>query len=227
MQVKKYAYANLENRKGLYFAIGLLFVLSSIFCLFEFKFYTQQELHIEKLHLDLIEAEVIPISHHNIAPPPPPPAATTQFEIVSDHEEIVIELELEDMEIDDDAKVEVIIPFVEDVVEEEVIEEEIFTIVEQMPEYPGGMKALFQYLGESIEYPAMAKDAHIQGKVFITFVVSRNGEITEVEVLRGIGGGCDEEAIRVVKNMPKWNPGKQRGRAVKVQYNLPINFILK
>ncbi len=76
-------------------------------------------------------------------------------------------------------------------------------------------------------YPDMAKDAKIEGKVYLTFVVDRDGGITGVKVLRGIGGGCDEEAVRVVKNMPRWNPGKQRGKPVRVQYNLPINFILK
>jgi protein TonB len=227
MQIKKYAYVNLENRKGIYFALGLLIVLASIFCLFELKFYESADFETKTLHLDLIEAEVVPISQSTPPPPPPPPMATTQIQIVSDQEEIVIELEIEDMEIDVDSKIEVVVPIVEELPEEEVIEEEIFTIVEKMPEFPGGLEALFKYLSETMEYPDMAKDAQIQGKVYITFVVDKKGGIAGVKVLRGIGGGCDEEAVRVVENMPKWNPGKQRGKPVKVQYNLPINFILK
>jgi len=228
MQVKKYSSVNLENRKGVYFAIGLLFILASIFCLFEYKFYDTDEIVTKKLHLDLIEAEVVPISQLTPPPPPPPPMATTQIQIVSDHEEIVIELEIEDLEIDDDTKIEVVVPIaIDELPEEEVVEEEIFTIVEKMPEYPGGIEKLFTYLSENMDYPDMAKDAKIQGKVYITFVVDKDGSIAGVKVLRGIGGGCDEEAIRVVKSMPKWNPGKQRGRPVRVQYNLPINFVLK
>lgn len=228
MQIKKYSSVDLENRKGVYFAIGLLFILATIFCLFELKFYDLEESAVRTLHLDLIEAEVVPVSQQTPPPPPPPPMATTQIQIVSDHEEIVIELEIEDLEIDDDTKIDiVVIPIVEELPEEIIVEEEIFTIVEKMPEYPGGIEALFQYLRENMEYPDMAMDAQIVGKVYITFVVDRDGGITGVKVLRGIGGGCDEEAVRVVQNMPKWHPGKQRGKPVRVQYNLPINFILK
>jgi len=227
MQIKKYSYVNLENRKGVYFAIGLLFILASIFCLFEHKFYELDEIEVKKLHLDLIEAEVVPISKVVPPPPPPPPAATTQIQIVSNQEEIAIELEIEDLEIDVDAKIDVVIPVLEELPEEIVVEEEIFTIVEKMPEFPGGLEALFTYFSQNMEYPDMAKDAKIEGKVYLTFVVDRDGGITGVKVLRGIGGGCDEEAVRVVKNMPRWNPGKQRGKPVRVQYNLPINFILK
>ena len=111
---------------------------------------------------------------------------------------------------------------------EEVYEEpEIFTIVEEMPGFPGGDEKLFKYLGENIKYPAMAKDAGIKGVVYVTFVVKEDGSIDGVKVLRGIGGGCDEEAMRVVKSMPKWKPGKQRGKNVRVQYNLPIRFTLR
>jgi periplasmic protein TonB len=113
-------------------------------------------------------------------------------------------------------------------VKEEVVQEpQIFTIVEEMPGFPGGDEELFKYLGKSIKYPAMAKDANIQGTVYVTFVVKEDGSISNVQILRGIGGGCDEEAKRVVESMPKWKPGKQRGKAVRVQFNLPIKFILR
>lgn len=227
MQVKKNENANLEKRKGAYFAIGLLFVLAVIFCLFEFRFYEFESSEFKTLHLDLIEAEVIPISHQTPPPPPPPPQSITQIEIVSDNEVIEIQFEIEDLEIDDDSKIAEVREVLEELPEEMFEEEEIFTIVEKMPEFPGGVDALFSYLGSNIDYPAMARDARIQGKVYITFVVDSNGGITGVKVLRGIGGGCDEEAIRVVKGMPKWAPGRQRGKAVRVQYNLPINFILQ
>ncbi len=107
------------------------------------------------------------------------------------------------------------------------VEPQIFTIVEEMPSFPGGEAELFKYLGKTVKYPPMAQDAGITGVVYMTFVVDENGKVKDPKVLRGIGGGCDEEAIRVVKAMPAWEPGKQRGKPVRVQYNLPIRFTLR
>jgi protein TonB len=102
----------------------------------------------------------------------------------------------------------------------------IFSVVEQMPEYPGGEEALKEYLTKNLAYPEFAKENGIHGTVYISFVVEKDGSISDVKVLRGIGGGCDEEAIRIVKRMPKWIPAKQNVRTVRVQYNLPIKFNL-
>lgn len=103
---------------------------------------------------------------------------------------------------------------------------DVFMVVEQMPEFDGGMDALIKYLSENIKYPAEAMDKGIQGKVFVGFVIDKDGSIEDVKILKEVGGGCDEEAIRVVSNMPNWKPGTQRGEAVKVSYTLPINFVL-
>lgn len=103
---------------------------------------------------------------------------------------------------------------------------EILMVAESMPEFIGGEEALYKYLLENVNYPQSAKESGIQGRVFVTFVVELDGSVTDVRVLRGIGGGCDEEAVRVVKNMPKWIPGKQKGKSVRVQYNLPLKFTL-
>ena len=103
----------------------------------------------------------------------------------------------------------------------------IFTIVEQMPGFPGGDGELMKYLSKNIRYPGMARENGISGKVILTFVVNKEGKVTDVKVLRGIGGGCDEEAMRVVSSMPPWKPGKQNGLPVLVQYNLPVNFKLQ
>ena len=112
-------------------------------------------------------------------------------------------------------------------VEEAAAEPDFFTIVEDMPSFPGGEEQLFRYLGENIKYPAMAKDAGITGIVFVTFVVKEDGSVSGVKVLRGIGGGCNEEALRVVNGMPRWKPGKHNGRAVPVTFTLPIKFVLQ
>ena len=153
------------------------------------------------------------------------PARPTRMTVVEvedeDDEEEVEEVEMVDTEIKEDTKVEII-------KREEVVEEEqIFTIVEDMPSFPGGEAELFKYLGKSIKYPQMAQDASISGVVYVTFVVGKDGKISDAKVLRGIGGGCDEEALRVVRAMPTWKPGKQRGKPVTVQYNLPIRFTLR
>lgn len=101
-----------------------------------------------------------------------------------------------------------------------------FVITEEMPSFPGGQEAMMKYIGKNFKYPKEAVDSGIQGTVFVTFVVERDGSITGVKTLRGIGSGCDEEALRVVQSMPKWIAGKQRGKEVRVQYNLPIRFKL-
>ena len=107
------------------------------------------------------------------------------------------------------------------------VEDKVFIAVEQKPEFPGGEKALLQYLAEHIKYPSMAREAGITGKVFIQFVVGKDGSINDVKILRGIGGGCDEEAMRVVRELPRFKPGMQNGQPVKVQYNLPVQFQLE
>ena len=151
------------------------------------------------------------------------PKQTTQLEIVQD------DVEVEDIEINADVdQNEVIEEYVPvEVEEEEVQEQEIFQIVEEMPAYPGGDAKLMEYVAKNIKYPQIARETGIQGRVFVGFVVEPDGSVSNVKVLRGIGGGCDEEAMRVVKSMPKWKPGKQRGKAVRVSYMLPVNFKLQ
>jgi TonB family protein len=101
-----------------------------------------------------------------------------------------------------------------------------YSIVEEMPEFPGGPEALKNYLAEQLKYPEMAKESYHQGLVYLTFAVELDGNLSGIKVLRGIGAGCDEEAVRLVKGMPAWKPGKQNGKRVRVQYNLPIRFKL-
>jgi periplasmic protein TonB len=106
-------------------------------------------------------------------------------------------------------------------------EGKVFTVVEEMPSFPGGEEKLFEYLSKGIKYPAIARENNITGRVYVNFVVDKDGKIKDAKVLRGIGGGCDEEALRVVRSMPDWKPGRQNGRNVQVSYNLPVNFNLK
>lgn len=221
MELKKNPEADLEKKKGFFFQIGLVLVLALILISFEWKVYDVKVSELGKLKVEQEEEELIPITRQELTPPPPPPPKPTQIEIVKDEEVIK-----EEVVISTESTEETEVKIVEQV--EEVVEEpQIFTIVEEMPGFPGGEAELFKYLAGNIKYPAMAKDAGISGIVYVTFVVMETGKINDVKVLRGIGGGCDEEAIRVVKNMPSWKPGKQRGKPVRVQFNLPIRFTLK
>ena len=110
--------------------------------------------------------------------------------------------------------------------EKHTTDEEIFMKVEEMPEFPGGYEGLAKYLSDSITYPAIAKEYNIQGKVYVQFVVEKNGKVSNVKVVRGVDKNLDKEAVRVVKSFPDWKAGKQRGKAVRVYFTVPINFQL-
>lgn len=113
--------------------------------------------------------------------------------------------------------------------DQQIVEEKVepYLVVEQMPDFPGGESELYKYLQETIKYPPLAREAGIQGTVYVKFVVNKSGKISDVVILRGIGGGCDEEAVRVVQAMPDWKPGRQNGLPVPVYFTLPVKFILK
>lgn len=225
MEAKKSPKADLESKKIIFTQLGLIIALAAILLAFEWKSYDKTVEGFGERIVEDIPEEIIPITEQNKKPPPPPPPKkVVQIDIVDDEVEVEDDL-LIDVEADDQTEVEEYIPIE---VEEEIVEEApIFTVVESMPEFKGGMQLLYEYLGNNIKYPVMAKESGIQGKVYVTFVVERDGSITDVQVLRGIGGGCDEEAIRVVQSMPNWKPGKQRGKPVRVQYNLPVRFTLQ
>ena len=164
-------------------------------------------------------------------PPPPPPPPPPEIEIVEDQEIIEEEIEILDEIVEEETVVDIeeVIPDapIEDIEEEVFQEPEIFTVVEDMPSFPGGDVELYKYLGKNIKYPKIAKQNGLEGKVFVQFVVNEDGSISDVQVLRDVGGGTGAEASRVISNMPKWTPGKQRGQAVKVRYTVPVNFQLQ
>jgi len=225
MEIRKTSKADLENKKGYFIEIGLILALLVVFGAFSLKSYDKQTVNQLQVAMDDTPEEIIPITEQKVKPPPPPPPRqVTQIKIVDDDVDVEDDLDI-DVEADDATEFEEYVPPEED--EEEVEEQQIFQVVENMPEFPGGRAALMKYLATNIKYPPYAKEAGIQGRVFINFVVERDGSITAVKVLRGIGGGCDEEAIRVVKNMPKWSPGMQRGKPVRVSFNLPVKFSME
>lgn len=228
MELKKNPKADLEKRRGLYLEIGLVMILAAALIAFNVKSYDKDDAKgFEREVIEEVEEQIIQTDIQEPPPPPPPetPEVTTVIEVVSDDKEDVKVVNFS-TEVTDDTKNIAIVPVVIEE-EEEAVEEQIFTVVENEPEFPGGMEALYKYLAQNIKYPQLARDNGITGKVYVTFVVEKDGSIANPKVLRDIGGGCGAEAIRVVKAMPKWSPGKQRGKAVRVQFNLPVSFNLK
>ncbi len=225
MESKKSSKADLEGKKFIFTQLGLIIALAVILLAFEWKSYDHSVEGFGERIVEDIPEEIIPITEQKAKPPPPPPPKkVVVINVVQDDVEVEEDLII-DVEADDQTEMDEYIPIE---VDEEIVEEApIFTVVESMPEYIGGAQELYNYLGTNIKYPVMAKESGIQGKVYVTFVVERDGSITDVNIIRGIGGGCDEEAVRVVSSMPKWKPGKQRGKAVRVQYNLPVRFTLQ
>jgi|APHig6443718053_1056840.scaffolds.fasta_scaffold32436_2 periplasmic protein TonB len=228
MELKKSEKADLESRKGIFFQIGLIFAMAVILVAFEWKSYDALDISTmgDQRALNEVE-ELATITQQNTPPPPPPPPAPSMvLNIVENTAEIDDDISI-DAEADENTQVEEYKAPVMKQVDEEVVEEqEIFMVVENAPAFPGGDVARMKFLQDNIKYPQMARESGIQGTVYVTFVVERNGNVTDVKILRGIGGGCDEEAVRVVQNMPKWEPGKQRGKPVRVQFNMPIKFTL-
>lgn len=225
MEAKKTDKANLETKRTVFVQIGLIITLAALLVAFEWKTYDVRQLDLSARTAEKVEEDLIEITQQNKPPPPPAaPPTTTLINIVQDNVDVD-----DDFTIDAEATQLTEIPkYVPPAVveEEEVAEAEIFTVVESPPAFPGGDIARIKYLTDNIKYPQMARESSIQGTVYVTFVVERTGSVTDVRVLRGIGGGCDEEAIRVIKGMPKWAPGKQRGKPVRVQFTMPIKFTL-
>ena len=179
---------------------------------------------------DVIAEEQIEITRpENTPPPPPPPPAPVVTEVLNVVEDDV-DLEQQDIVTSEDnqkaAQTQTYVaPKV--VEEEEESSQPIFTVVETMPQFPGGDAALLQFLAKSIKYPVIAQENGIQGRVICAFVVNRDGSIVDAEVLRGVDPSLDKEALRVINTMPKWSPGKQRGKPVRVKYTVPITFRLQ
>ncbi|NCC73397.1 MAG: energy transducer TonB [Sphingobacteriia bacterium] len=225
MEAKKSKKADLENKKAVFLQIGFVIALAIVLLAFNYKTYERSSTLDIQVQVDHAPEEIIPVTKQEIKPPPPPPPAQiTIINIVEDDVEVEDEIVI-DVEADQTTEIPDFVPVVEE--EEEVEELEIFTVVESMPEFPGGDAARMKFLQENIKYPQLARESGIQGTVYVTFVVETNGGVTDVRVLRGIGGGCDEEAVRVIQSMPKWIPGKQRGKPVRVQFNMPIRFTLQ
>ena len=230
MEIKKSEKANLENKKLLFLELGLIIALGITWFAFE---WTSKETTVSVLEDTtevVLEEEIIPITQET---PPPPPSAP-KIPVLSDQIDIVDdEIEVNDdmfMNLEDDANMGVEIMEYVEVTEEEVVEEEAipFQLVEEKPSFQGGDANQFsKWVNSRLEYPEIAKENGVQGRVTLQFTVEKDGSVTKVKVLRGVDPSLDKEAVRVVSMSPKWKPGKQRDRAVPVTYTFPVIFQLR
>ncbi|MCC5938735.1 MAG: energy transducer TonB [Lunatimonas sp.] len=223
MEAKKTPKADLTKKTGMFLNLGLLVSVGLVLFAFEYKSYGDGLLKdLGSINDEFEELLDIPITEQ----PPPPPPPIEQPEIKEIPDEVEIEEKIE-VNFDVDVKEETVIKEV--VIEDAPVVEkadEIFDVVENMPTPPGGMEGWHKYLQKNLKYPTQARRMGIEGTVYVVFVVNTDGSIQDVDILRGIGGGCDEEAMRVVREAPAWEPGKQRGRPVRVKMRLPIRFKL-
>jgi len=224
MELKKSERADLEKKKLIFLSTGIVIALSVVLLAFEWSPSEKSDGGIVIEEGLAAEDDIIPITRQEVTPPPPPPPQVTEvLQIVEDDEEIEEEIEIEDSEADEETEVEIV-----EVEEEEEVDEVFqFAVIEDKPEFPGGMTELLKYLAKNTKYPEIAKENGISGRVYVQFVIGKSGAVSNVKIMRGRDPYLDKEAVRVVKTLPKWKPGKQRGKAVKVSYVVPINFKLQ
>ena len=233
MELKKSDKANLEKNRGLFGEIGLILALGFTLVAFEWKVTPTVEEQVESFVMMDIEEEIVPITRaeEELPPPPPePPKITDLLEIVADDVFVDTSIDI-NIEADQSTEIAIIIPTTQEfggtVVEEEE-EEVLFAIVEDKPLFNGkdadiGFR---EYVSNNTQYPPVAQENGISGKIIVEFAIGRDGAVTEVKVLRGVDPLLDNEALRVIRSSPKWTPGMQRGKPVKVKYQFPVNFQL-
>ncbi|MFN5555737.1 MAG: energy transducer TonB [Chryseotalea sp.] len=224
MEAKKTEKADLTNKSWLFFNIGLLVALLIAVSAFEYRQYDDTAVKDLNKGNNQME-EIIEVPPTDQPPPPPPKIQQPQIVEVPDEEEIEEEMKVEfDVEVTEDTKVsDIVIAPVEEPKEEV---DEIFTVVEETAAPKGGMQAFYEYVQKKLKYPAQARRMGTEGKVFVQFVINKDGTISDVQAIKGIGAGCDEEAVRIIQSFPSWTPGKQRGKPVKQRMVLPITFKL-
>lgn len=229
MEIKKSPKADLENKKIISVLIGLVVALGILFVAFE---WSQSDVTVYEEALQgaaEVDEELVDITFRS-EPPPPPPPPQQQETVLSDVIEIkenTETVETADFSTEDESnkRVEIQAPIAAPE-EEPEDQKKIHVIVEKMPEFKGGAGAMNNFLVKNIKYPLIAQENNIQGRVICQFVVNSDGRIVDVVVVRGVEASLDAEAVRVIKSMPPWTPGKQGGKNVRVKYTLPIRFKL-
>lgn len=224
LEIKKNPNVDLNKKRGFIFSISLFITLTMVLYAFEWKQYDNSLVELSSKQTNVFEV-MVEVPPTNI--PPPPEVVVQQPQLVSVPDEQEIEEEIKfifDVEVTEDTRVEEYKPIEVPKVEEE--SDEIFLVVEENAHPKGGIGEFYRYVSENIKYPIQARRMRVEGKVFIEFVVGKDGKIFNAYSVKGIGAGCDEEAVRIIMNSPPWNPAKQRGKPVKQRMVLPITFKL-
>ncbi len=227
MELKKSDKANLDKRRGLFIEVGILIALGAVLVAFEWKSAPPKEKEDTGPAQIAVEEEIVPITRQDEPPPPPPepPKVTDILDIVADDVHVDSNIDI-NVETDQTTEIEPMV-YEATVVEEEA-EEEVFTIVEDMPLFNGkpAEEGFREYVGKNTVYPAVAQENGISGRVFVEFTINQKGELVDAKVMRSVDPLLDAEALRVIRSSPKWTPGKQRGKTVKVKYTFPVQFKL-
>ena len=237
MEVKKKKKADLEGTKSTGLLIGYIVALAAMFACFEYTTRTYAETDVVYSTVAYVsEEEVIPITQPIFTAAPPPPAETPAVAEILDIVDNNTDIEEEKIETSEDTHEAQSGPSVQAAgppmaapgpAVEDGDENDIFEVVEQNPSFPGGEAELMKWLHKNLKYPPVAQENGIQGKVYIQFVVNKDGSIVDPKIIRSADASLDKEAMRVVQAMPKWTPGKQRGKAVRVRFTLPVTFRLQ
>ena len=228
MEVKKSPKADLEGKKTTNLLIGAIMILAILFVGFEWSERDKKVTTDTGIADVVFEEEIIPITEQEQPKQAPPPPEAPKVEEVLEIVENDADVQESTIQASDDTQAAVEVKYTPvEVEEEEVEEQQIFQVVEEMPEFPGGMGECMKFLGKNIKYPTISQENGVQGRVIVQFVVNRDGSIVDPVVVRGVDPYLDKEALRVISMMPKWKPGKQRGKAVRVKYTVPVMFRLQ
>ncbi len=226
MDVKKSKKADLEKKRGLFFQMGIVISLGACLVAFEWNSTSDNQEQLTVSNDAVEEVELPPIT----MPEKPKPKIPVPKQISIDHliikdDEVIID---EDLEFSVESSEDDVVDMGDYGLEEEDNENPVpFFSLEEKPEFPGGESALMSYLAKSVHYPVIAQENDIQGTVYLSFIISKTGQVKNVALLRGVDPALDKEAVRVVSNMPDWTPGKQGTKCVDVSYQVPIRFILQ
>ncbi|MGQ8337796.1 energy transducer TonB [Sunxiuqinia sp. A32] len=228
MKTKKTKKADLEGKRPLLFAISMVLSLGFVLLAFSWKTPVEPATTFEPYVLDSPDEIFIPRTKEEKKEIAPPPKVVDIIELVSNETEIEDEdLDIFDTENNDEGIDVEALMNLSSGDEEDDDDETIYYFVDEKPEFPGGMNSLLKFISNSVKYPIVAQENGIQGKVIVGFVVNKDGEVSDATVMRNVDASLDKEALRVVNMMPKWKPGKQSGRAVRVRYVVPISFVLQ
>ena len=223
MEIKKSSKADLQNKRGLLLEIGLVVALGLVIVAFA---YTPKEHRIEQVDLNygVVEEQITEITRQDQKPPEPPKKVEVKviadlLQVVTNDTKITTEVDF----VDFDEETEVIQQV--EVQEEEIVEDQPFLVAETMPSFQGGDLNTFRnWVQQNVKFPTIALENGIQGRVVLSFVIEKDGRLTNIQVLQTPDRSLSEEAVRVLKTFPKWSPGKQRNQVVRVKYTLPVDF---